>query len=121
MPVTATAAPCTSLFKPVRVAEPLALGQPTDKADDSLWWRHERFHRLIAQNPTAYRDLYVPERNALEADWSENPPEPKDAFAKHDELLDKWFAAAQKIPASDVRPGYVKKYWSVRATRAGLR
>ncbi|HRK36270.1 MAG TPA: carcinine hydrolase/isopenicillin-N N-acyltransferase family protein [Candidatus Hydrogenedentes bacterium] len=118
--VTATAAPCTSLFKPVRIDQPLSLGEPTDKADNSLWWRHEKFHRLVAQNPLAYRDLFVPERNALEADWSENPPEPTEAFAKHDELLDKWLAAARKLTPGDSRPGFVQKYWRVRNARAGL-
>lgn len=118
--VTATAAPCTSLFKPVRLDEPLELGSPTDKADESFWWRHERFHRLVVQNPAAYRDLFVPERNALEADWSDNPPEPREAFAKHNELLAKWLAAAQKLNAPDVRPSYVQRYWRKRNQLAGV-
>lgn len=119
--VTGTAAPCTSLFKPVRIDEPLDIGTPTDKADaNSLWWRHERFHRLVIQNPAAYHDIFVPERNALEADWIENPPEPKDAFAKHVELLEKWLNAAQRIEAADVRPSYVQRYWKKRAVAAGM-
>ncbi|MDZ4857342.1 MAG: carcinine hydrolase/isopenicillin-N N-acyltransferase family protein [Candidatus Hydrogenedentes bacterium] len=117
---TATAAPCTSLFKPVALDQPLDLGMPTDKRDDSLWWRHEQFHRLVVQNPAAYRDFYVPERNALEADWSENPPASAEAFAKHDELLVKWLAAAKGVNRADIRPGYVQKYWRKREGLAGI-
>lgn len=117
---TATAAPCTGLFKPVCIEGPLDLGRPSDKVDGSLWWRHERFHRLVIQNPTAYHDLYVPERNAIEADWIDNPPDPAAAFAMYDELLKKWTDAAQKIHAADSRPSYVQKYWRKRAEMAGL-
>jgi secernin len=117
---TATAAPCTSLFEPVRVLEPLVLGNPTDKADDSLWWRHERFHRSVMRNPEVLRDLYVPERNATEAKWVENPPDPKDAFAEGDALLEKWTQALGSHGTPEKRPPWVQKYWAKRARMAGL-
>ena len=49
---TATAAPCSSLFKPVAVDQPVDLGpEPSNRADDqSVWWRHERLHRLTMSN-----------------------------------------------------------------------
>jgi hypothetical protein len=46
--VTGTAAPCTSIFKPVLIDVPLpAHGpMPTDRFNPgTLWWRHERLHR----------------------------------------------------------------------------
>ncbi|MBX7256914.1 MAG: peptidase U34 [Candidatus Hydrogenedentes bacterium] len=118
--VTATAAPCTSLFKPVKVGDPMDLGNPTEKADDSLWWRHERFHRAVIRNPEALRDLYIPERNAIEAGWIENPPEPREAFAVGDALLEKWTLATRSQAVPDRRPSWVQKYWAKRSAMAGL-
>ncbi|CCI53570.1 Peptidase U34, dipeptidase (modular protein) [Nostocoides jenkinsii Ben 74] len=57
--VTGTAAPCTSLFKPVALAPP-SWPQPTglsNRADTAhLWWRHERLHRGWTRDPQAYAD-----------------------------------------------------------------
>ena len=49
--VTATAAPCTSLFKPVQVTSPVDLApQPSDCYHPAaLWWRHEELHRTARQ------------------------------------------------------------------------
>lgn len=118
--VTATAAPCTSLFKPVRIEDPLDLGNPADKADESLWWRHERFHRAVMRNPEVFHDVYVPERNAAEASWLENPPAPAEAFATGDALLEKWTRAVLDVGKPDIRPAWVQKYWAKRAAMAGL-
>jgi len=40
--VTATAAPCTSLYKPVQVSSPLDLGpEPSERYDPAaLWWSY---------------------------------------------------------------------------------
>lgn len=119
--VTATAAPCTSLFKPVRVTERLELGPPpTDKADGSIWWEHERFHRLVVRNPEAAARVFAKERDEIERAWLAAPPEPAAAFAKHRELLKKWTPAVAKAVGGDSRPGYVQRYWAKRDRRAGL-
>jgi secernin len=70
--VTGTSAPCLSLFKPVlfETGLPLHSPVPTDRHDtESLWWSHERQHRLALNDyPTAHA-LIAAERDALEADF----------------------------------------------------
>lgn len=119
--VTATAAPCVSLFKPVRIDEPLDLQPtPTDVADHSLWWRHERLQRAVMRNPAALRPLFIPDRDAVEARWLCEPPDPTDAFAEADRLLGRWTEAVLSHPVTDVRPFWVRQVWHVRNRRAGL-
>lgn len=68
--VTATSAPCTSLFKPVLLESgPPPVGPaPTDTYDgESLWWRHERLHRALLADHVAGMALIADERDALEA------------------------------------------------------
>ena len=82
---TATAAPCTSLFKPVRVDQALALGpDPTDRFDaDTLWWRHELLHRSVLADPERLLPLLATERDCIEARWLSTPPDPSAAFAEY--------------------------------------
>lgn len=118
--VTATAAPCLSLFKPVRVEVPLALGSaPTDIADSSLWWQHERVHRRVMANPARLRGAFIAERDALEARWLSAPPEGAEAFEAHMELLARWNGFIDRLTeVPDERPWYVRRYWRVRNRRA---
>ena len=119
--VTGTSAPCTGLFKPVRVAEPLELGPaPTDRADPaSLWWRHERLHRQVMRDPERLGALFLPERDAVERRWIESPPEPAAAFAEADRLLTEWTSRVEAEQARDKRPRWVRGYWHRRERRAG--
>lgn len=121
--VTATAAPCTSLFKPVRAGSPLDLGpEPSDCYDPAaLWWRHEVLHRLVMRDPAAAYPLFAPERNDVQARWLAAPPEPAAAFAEADELLARWTTeVAAVVGERDVRPGVARRYWQKRDRRARL-
>ena len=113
---TGTAAPCVSLFKPVRVEEPLDLGPaPTDVPDGrSLWWRHEALHRRTLRDPARLAPRFLGERDAVEARWLASPPEPKDAWAEGDRLLAKWTDAVFEADPRDVRPSWTRRYWRSR-------
>jgi dipeptidase len=119
---TGTAAPCCSLFKPVRVEQPLDLGPPpTDSADTkSLWWRHEGLHRAVLRDPAQLLPLFAGERNRLEASWIGEPPTPRDAIAQADRALAEWTDRVAAAPVDDVRPWWARRYWNVRSRRAGL-
>jgi secernin len=121
--VTATSAPCTGLFKPVRVTEPIDLGPaPSDHADHrSLWWRHERLHRRVMRNPERLLPLYVRERDDVERGWLAEPPEPAAAFAEGDRLLARWSARVIETEVPDNRPRRLRRYWRSRNRKAGLR
>ena len=120
--VTGTAAPCTSLFKPARVDEPLDVGAPpTDQFDaTSLWWRHEALHRLAVQDPRTTYGRFVPERDRTELAWLRDPPEPGEAFAEVDRMLERWTADLAGESIVDRRPRWVRRYWAERNRRAAL-
>jgi dipeptidase len=71
--VTGTAAPCTSIFKPVLMDAPLPPhgSLPTDRFDQhTLWWRHERLHRAALMGEfDEFLTSVRAERDALEADF----------------------------------------------------
>ncbi len=118
---TATAAPCTSIFKPVTVHDSVDLGPlPTDRFDEaSLWWRHERLHRAALRDPEAALPAFAAERDAVEARWLAAPPTSAAAFAEADRLLEGWLGALPPDLA-DRRPRFVRRYWGVRDRRAHL-
>ncbi len=118
--VTATAAPCIGVFKPVRVGQSLDLGpHPGDRADGSLWWRHEQLHRRVLADPARLRARFVDRRDEVESRWLADPPDPIDAFARADRLLEQWTRAVM-ADGGDVRPWWARRYWRVRDTRARL-
>jgi dipeptidase len=116
---TATAAPCTSLFKPVRVDEPVELGTPADDRfdDRTIWWRHERLHRAALRN--LRRVGFVVERDEVQRRWLVDPPSSASAFSEADALVARW-TQELGLPR-DVRPRWVRRYWLERDRRARLR
>lgn len=118
---TATAAPCTSIFKPVSVDDPVEYGpRAEDRANDSLWWRHERLHRKVMRNPAELAAAFWADLVDIETQWLAHPPKSADAFAEASDLLDRWTSAVSQAETGDVRPPWTRHYWRVRNRRAGL-
>ena len=120
---TATAAPCTALFKPVAVDQPLELGPPpANWADDeSIWWRHERLHRVVMRDPARLLPQYAEQRDEIERAWLTEPPDSAEAFREADRLLQKWTEDVLVQDGHDLRPGFVRRYWKRRNRDAGIR
>ncbi len=119
--VTGTAAPCTSIFKPVEVDRALALGPfPQDRADGSLFWKHERFHRVAMRDPRVWLPFVERERTLLERSFFESAVAPEEAFTRSDALLDRWLGIQNGFAGDDTRPAWVRRYWETRDRAAGL-
>jgi dipeptidase len=110
---TGTAAPCTSIFKPVRVGEPLDLGPvPTNLADPAtLWWRHEQLHRRVARDPNALLPRFAHARDRTERAWFDDPPDGAEAFREADELERRWTTDVLDGPSTDRRPLVARRHW----------
>lgn len=70
--ITGTAAPCTSIFKPVWLDEQLPdMGPvPTGTYDTTtLYWRHESLHRTTILDYATFIQLYKAERDTLEQEF----------------------------------------------------
>lgn len=117
---TGTAAPCISLFKPVSVNGPVSLARAEDSADGSLWWRHERLHRRVMEDPARLRPIFIEERDATQQTWLEHPPASAEAFKDADALLEQWTQAVSAQDVSDTRPSWTRRYWRKRNRMAGL-
>jgi hypothetical protein len=75
-------------------------------------------------DPDRLLPFYAAERDALEAAWIAQPPEPAVAFAEGDRQLGAWEkrveAAVWGDPGrGDRRPGYVRSFWAKRDHRCG--
>jgi len=121
--VTATAAPCTGLFRPVRVDRPVSTGPRPTQVDDgrSLWWRHEVLHRLAMRDPARALATYRDERDALERAWFAAPPDPVEAFEEAARRLRLWTARVRTAVVGDRRPWWVRRAWRRHDRTARLR
>jgi dipeptidase len=119
--LTATAAPCTSLFKPARVGAPADLGlQPTDREDlRTVWWRHERLHRAVLADPGTLLPRFTAERDRVERSWVAAPPTTEEAFTIADGLEERWTADVGAGAGPDRRSRRLRRVWSRWDREAG--
>lgn len=108
--VTGTSAPCTSLFKPVwmNTGIPDIGPVPTSTYDPrSLWWNHERLHRLTIENYADYISRYAEERSEVQEDLFSKADitDPscrrsftEKCFSTHAGCIDRWIETIKTSP-----------------------
>lgn len=121
---TATSAPCTSVFKPVRVDEPLDVdpsATPTNTFDPSYrWWRHEMLHRIALRDHSAAVARFAAERTRLETRWLLDPPPADSAFEVADAAEARWLEDLTRAALPDRRPAWLRRGWRRADAAAGL-
>jgi secernin len=123
--LTATSAPCTSTFHPVRVEHPVdhhaTFGpDPTHRYDPaSRWWRHELLHRAVLRDHGAVAS-FADERDSLERDWLTSPPDTEVAFARSAEAEGRWLSDVAAADRSDLRPAWLRELWRELDRAAGM-
>jgi len=114
--VTATSAPCTSLFKPVRVDDPTPRpgdDHATNRFDDAVgWWRHEQIHRLALRDHAASIARFAPARDRIERTWLDAPPSTESAFVESDRFDREWLADLVAADLPDRRPRWLRSLWA---------
>ena len=134
---TGTAAPCISLFKPIYIPGKNLLSglfdEPGAKPDGSLWWRHEKLHRLALKNLAAAGELFLAERNAVEDELvraersvfnkpaSSREKFSKAAWSEADSLLEKWTA---RVSSAKIRGAFhplYRSYWNKQNKKVNIR
>lgn len=110
---TATSGPCTSIFKPVAVDQPVDLGpDPTNRHDPATtWWRHEALHRIALRDLLASLPRFGAERDLTEESWLADPPASVEAFATARELEQRWSDDLHAAALPDRRPPWVQRQW----------
>ena len=124
--VTATAAPCTSIFKPVWIEAGLPdLGQmPTGRHNRAcLWWRHERLHRGVVRDYPTMMAVYRADRDEMEARFLREAREHRAkasaeqatfvarCFDEADRATVRWDKLVSATPVKQKMPRYYHKVW----------
>jgi dipeptidase len=125
--VTATSAPCTSTFHPVRVDQAVDQAStfgpdPTNRFDRyTRWWAHELLHRLVLRDHESSLAAFAADRNRLEREWIASPPSSDAAFAVSAASEQRWLAMLVAAELPDVRPAWLVDLWRDLDETAGLR
>ncbi len=134
--VTATAAPCTSIFKPLWLDTPLpdhTGPAPTGSYDpQALFWRHERLHRAVLQDYPARSAVLAAERDLLEQEFvaaalasagqpaAERAALVADCWTRAAEAEARWLAQIDAMPLRGRTPLLYRRAWAGFDRAAGM-
>ena len=130
---TGTAAPCTSLFKPIWLGAnglPDCGPAPAGTYDvNTLWWHHEKLHRAVLVDYPTRLGYYAQQRDEQEKGWlaqAENIPASQPwelmqtAFRRARNQTGQWIEQVQSASAAQRVTWRYHRYWQGQNKRAGL-
>lgn len=130
---TGTAAPCTSVFKPIRFEGEVLPGlgiEPGSRFDpNSMWWHHEQLHRRMLLNYPDRIIRYTAERDELESLLMQDAAEisagtgaeyTQQAFARAADFTDQWIRNLKDHPAVNRTRWLYRQYWKKQNNKAGI-
>ncbi|MBL8188801.1 MAG: C69 family dipeptidase [Acidobacteria bacterium] len=119
--LTGTSSPCLSVFKPFVLGEEMiSTGALAREGFDakSLWWQHERLHRLTLGDYAHRRAMTEIERRELEAKFLSlsngdlpNAAECQTAWDEHLAVLPDWINRITRETRRDRRGVLTRRYW----------
>jgi len=130
---TGTAAPCTSVFKPIWL-EGEVLAEPGIQAanrfdPNSLWWLHEQLHRRILLNYADRIKPYSAERDQLENLFMQDVAEISSgaraaftgqAFIMAGDFTRQWIENFKDHPVAKRTRWLYRQYWQKQNKKAGI-
>jgi dipeptidase len=141
---TGTAAPCTSLFKPVFIETGLPdLGPMPGSVYDgrSLWWLHEGLHRRILEDYASRISIIREGQEDFESTYLKQVSEvvleivsgrlssnrrptlnriTEEAFAKAKKLESEWLNKTEGLPIQKRAGLLYRRYWKRTSNRVGI-
>lgn len=118
---TGTSAPCTSVFKPIPMSQDLRplFGYPEHTmGETSLWWRHEKLHRLVIEDYSRNMPILEQERDELEQHilLSRSGSRSQELFALVEQAEQRWMEQILSMPRKPL-----SRYWQRQNRLAGFR
>jgi secernin len=130
--LTGTSSPCLSMFKPFVLGQGLISTGPRPAAgydSDSLFWLHERLHRLTLADYAARQGVLSREREQRERAWAHEiqlavttarQAIGQQAWQEHRQLLPAWLAASEQIAVTAPRARLAKRFWEQQNALDGM-
>ena len=119
--LTGTSSPCLSVFKPIILGNgPISTGPPAGKGfdDKSLFWRHEKLHRLVLRDYEVSSRVFFEERAEFEARALSDVGRPYCAeecqsyWEEHRDVLEGWRRQVESATSKKGRFSLFNRYWA---------
>jgi secernin len=115
--LTGTSSPCLSVFKPFQLGgEQLFIGSPPASGydSDSLFWQHERLHRLVLRDYEPLKQLFDGARLAMEADFKSltDNRQFNSLWEKHRLVIPEWLQLVEQEVQKIRTYSLFQRYWS---------